>query len=130
MKLPQWHGNHHKRKKTGAKSRIFRNKRAFEAGSDQSELMIGNPKKVKKRSRGGNFKIKLLAINFANVMNPATNKSKKVEIQRVLKNQANVDFQRRGVITKGAIIETELGKAKITNRPSQEGMVQGILVKA
>ena len=91
--------------------------------------MIGNPKKVKKRSRGGNFKIKLLAINFANVMNPATNKSKKVEIQRVLKNQANVDFQRRGVITKGAIIETPIGDAVVTSRPGQEGIINAVLMK-
>jgi small subunit ribosomal protein S8e len=129
MKLPQWHGNQHKRKKTGARRRVFRNKRAFEAGSDQSEVMIGNPKKVKKRSRGGNEKIKLLAINFANVMDPATNKSKKVEIRRVLKNQANVDFQRRGVITKGAIIETPIGEAVVTSRPGQEGIINAVLMK-
>ena len=31
-------------------------------------------------------------------------------------------------IMKIAIIETEIGKAKITNRPSQEGNVQAVLI--
>jgi len=36
---------------------------------------------------------------------------------------------RMNVITKGAIIETDKGNVKVTNRPGQEGHVQGILIK-
>jgi len=32
-------------------------------------------------------------------------------------------------LVKSAIVETEIGKVKITNRPSQEGCVQGILIE-
>ena len=36
---------------------------------------------------------------------------------------------RRNILTKGAIIETDAGKAKITNRPGQEGTVNAVLVE-
>ena len=127
--MPQWHGDQHKRKKTGGKRKIFSTKRAHEAGSDPSEALVGNPKSVIRGGMGGKNKIKLLSCNFANVTDPTTNTSKKVEITRVIKNQANADFQRRGVITKGAVIETPLGNAIVTSRPGQYGTINAILVK-
>jgi len=47
----------------------------------------------------------------------------------VIKNQANVDFQRKGVITKGAIIETPIGNAVVTSRPGQDGTINATLIK-
>ena len=35
---------------------------------------------------------------------------------------------RRNIITKGSIVETKLGKAKVTCRPGQEGSVNGVLL--
>ena len=35
----------------------------------------------------------------------------------------------RGIITKGALIETELGKAIVTSRPGQDGVVNALLVE-
>ncbi|MEM2426420.1 MAG: hypothetical protein QXE83_05420 [Archaeoglobaceae archaeon] len=32
-------------------------------------------------------------------------------------------------MTKGAIIQTEIGKAKVTNRPSQEGIINAVLIE-
>jgi small subunit ribosomal protein S8e len=58
----------------------------------------------------------------------AKGKSKKVSIKNVLETPANTFLARQNILIKGAIIETELGKAKITNRPSQEGNVQAILI--
>ena len=56
-------------------------------------------------------------------------KVKKSKIIKVLENQTNNDYQRRGIITKGAIVETEDGKCRIVSRPGQSGTVSGILVK-
>jgi small subunit ribosomal protein S8e len=127
--MPQWHGNQHKRKKTGGKKHMFRGKRAFEMGSDPAETIVGNPRIPKKRGRGNNMKLRALAVNSVNVTDPATGKSQKTEIRSVVKNPANVDYQRRGVITKGAIVDTPLGQALVTSRPGQHGIINAVLVQ-
>ena len=38
------------------------------------------------------------------------------------------DYGAKNVLIKGAIIDTDLGKARITNRPSQESSVNAILM--
>lgn len=127
--MPQWHGNLHKRKKTGGKRHVFRGKRAFEMGSDAAETIVGEPRIARSRGRGGKAKLRALAVNVANVTDPATGKSQKTEIRGVVKNPANVDYQRRGVITKGAVLDTPLGQAVVTSRPGQDGVVNAILVQ-
>lgn len=74
------------------------------------------------------MKVKLLKGKYACVTNPKTGKTEKVEIQRVVKNPANVDYDRRGVITKGAIIETPAGLARVTSRPGQDGVINAVSV--
>lgn len=128
--MPQWHGNMHKRKKTGGKKHLLRGKRAYEMGSDPAETIVGEPRIVKTRCRGNNVKLRALSVNSVNVTDPATGKSQKTEIRSVVKNQANVDYQRRGVITKGAVVETPLGQALVTSRPGQHGVINAILVQA
>jgi small subunit ribosomal protein S8e len=127
--MPQWHGNLHKRKKSGGKKHIFRGKRAFEMGSDPAETIVGETHITRKRGRGGKMKLRALAVNTVNVTDPATGKSQKTEIREVLKNPANVDYQRRGVITKGAVLDTPLGQAIVTSRPGQHGAVNAVLVQ-
>lgn len=127
--MPQWHGNQHKRKKTGGKKHIFRGKRAFEMGSDPAETIVGEPRITKKRGRGNNLKLRALSVNSVNVTDPATGKTQKTEIQSVVKNPANVDYQRRGVITKGAVVDTPLGQALVTSRPGQHGIINAVLIQ-
>jgi small subunit ribosomal protein S8e len=127
--MPQWHGNLHKRKKSGGKKHIFRGKRAFEMGSDAAETIVGEPRVTRKRGRGGRLKLRALAVNMVNVTDPATGKSQKTEIRGVVKNPANVDYQRRGVITKGAVLDTPLGQAIVTSRPGQHGIVNAVLLQ-
>jgi len=122
-----WHGDQHKRKASGGRKRRHRMKRRFERGSFPAETLLGNPKRKVSRRRGGNEKVRLLAVKHANVSD-ASGKIAKVEILRVVKNPANVDYDRRGVITKGTIIETSLGTARVTSRPGQDGIVNAILV--
>ena len=78
---------------------------------------------------GGGVKVKLLSANWALVTDQTAGKSSKSKILRVVRNPANVDYQRRGVITKGAIIETEQGQARVTSRPGQDGVINAVLVE-
>ncbi|MEM3874407.1 MAG: 30S ribosomal protein S8e [Candidatus Bathyarchaeia archaeon] len=123
-----WHGDLHKRKPTGGKRRPYRGKRKFEQGSFPVETVLGEPKRKIERGRGGNAKVKVLSEKYACVTDLKTGKTEKAEILRVVKNPANVDYNRRGVITKGAIIETSLGLARVTSRPGQNGVVNAVLI--
>ncbi len=124
-----WHGKLHKRKPSGGRKRAYRMKRKFERGSFPTETTLGETRKKISRRRGGNVKIRLLNVSHANISNPSTGKTEKTEITRVVKNPANVDYNRRGVITKGTIIETPLGTARVTSRPGQDGLVNAILLQ-
>jgi small subunit ribosomal protein S8e len=39
-----------------------------------------------------------------------------------------LDLQRRAIITKGAIIETSKGNARVTSRPGQCGIINAVLL--
>jgi len=123
-----WHGDLHKRKPTGGKRKPYRGKRKFEQGSFPVETVLGEPKRKIERGRGGNIKVKVLSEKYACVTDLKTGKTEKAEILRVVKNPANVDYDRRGVITKGAIIETSLGLARVTSRPGQNGVINAVLI--
>ena len=80
------------------------------------------------RVRGGNKKVRLKKAVYANVIDPATGKARKAKIVRILETPAHREFARRGIITKGAIIETELGKAVVKSRPGQDGVINAVLI--
>lgn len=122
-----WHGDLHKRKPSGGKKRTYRGKRKFEQGSFPAETVLGEPDKKIERVRGSNLKVKVLSEKYACVTDVKTGKTQKTEILRVVKNPANVDYNRRGVITKGAIIETPIGLARVTSRPGQNGVINAVL---
>ncbi|MEM0350890.1 MAG: 30S ribosomal protein S8e, partial [Archaeoglobaceae archaeon] len=103
--------------------------RKYELGGEQVMTTIGERKVKKDRMMGGNYKLRLFADKFANVYDPESKKVVRAEIKAVLENPANVHYVRHGVITKGAIIATSIGKAKVTNRPSQEGIINAILIE-
>ena len=122
-----WHGDQHKHKATGGRKIANRKKRRFEKGFFPAETALGKTKSKTMRKHGGNEKRRLLSVNEANISD-ASGKTQKVEITRVIKNPANVDYDRRGVITKGTMIATALGTARVTSRPGQDGKVNAILV--
>ncbi|MCW4027986.1 MAG: 30S ribosomal protein S8e [Candidatus Bathyarchaeota archaeon] len=123
-----WHGDLHKRKRTGGRKRSPRKKRRFESGSFPTETVVGQPKTKVDRRRGGNMKVRLVRTDWVNVSDPSTGETKKVEIRRVLTSPSNVDYDRRGVMTKGTLLETPLGTARVTSRPGQSGVLNAILV--
>ncbi|MBS7608567.1 MAG: 30S ribosomal protein S8e [Candidatus Bathyarchaeia archaeon] len=123
-----WHGDLHKRKPTGGKRKPYRGKRKFEQGSFPTETVLGEPKRKVERRRGGNLKVRVLSEKYACVTDLKTGKTEKAEILRVVRNPANVDYDRRGVITKGTIVETSLGLARVTSRPGQNGVINAVLI--
>ena len=60
------------------------------------------------------------AVKFVNVL--AKGKMQKAEIKNVIETPSNRFLARQNIITKGTIIETDLGRIRITNRPTQEGI--------
>jgi small subunit ribosomal protein S8e len=122
------HSSLRKRKLTGGKKRAYRTKKKYEAGGYPAETVLGEPKRKITRGLGGNMKVKVLTEKFASVTDPKTGATQKTEITRVVRNGANVDYNRRGVITKGAEIETALGLAKVTSRPGSDGIINAVLI--
>ena len=122
------HSSLRKRKLTGGKKRVYRSKKKYEAGGYPAETVLGEPRRKSTRGLGANSKVKVLADKFASVTDPATGTTQKTEIVRVVKNGANVDYNRRGVMTKGAEIETTLGLAKVTSRPGSDGIINAVLI--
>ena len=112
---------------SGGRRIALRTRRKFEINRYPNEPLAGEQKTVTRKVRGKNVKTALVSAGFVNLM--IDSKVKKTKIIRVLENPTNNDYQRRGVITKGAVIETEDGKCKVVSRPGQDGVVNGILVK-
>lgn len=117
------------RKPTGARAKSNRNKRKMEFGREPAETKIGDRKIKKIRTKGGQEKIRLNTEQKINVVDPKTQKVQVAEITGVVENQANTHFVRRNIITKGAVVETDLGKVKVTSRPGQHGMINGIIIE-
>ena len=118
-----------KRKPTGGILKKHRKKKKHERGRERLDLTLGEEKKKIIRIRGGGKKIRLLSVDKANVVDPKTNKTFLVKIKSVIENPANPHYVRRNIITKGSIIDTEKGKAKVTSRPSQDGIVNATLIE-
>ena len=115
------------RKISGGKYHKARKKKLYELPGQKRTVKLGEEKRKSLIVRGGNKKTLLLRSKFINVL--IKNKNKKLEIKNVLETPSNRFLARQNVLTKGTIVETELGKVKITNRPSQEGSVNGILTE-
>jgi small subunit ribosomal protein S8e len=118
-----------KKTSSGARKKGYRKKRKYEQGTFPAETVVGELKRSVIRGRGGNLKLKALAEKHVCVTDPKTGKTEKTEVLRVIKNPTNIDYDRRGVITKGAIVETKLGQARITSRPGQHGVLNAVLTK-
>lgn len=119
--------NLNKRKPSGGRRNSYRARRKFEIDRYPSEPIVGKEEIVCRRVRGNNIKIAVKRGEFTNIADQT--KVSKVKIIRVIENAANRDYARRGVITKGAIIETELGRARVVSRPGQDGTINSVLLK-
>jgi small subunit ribosomal protein S8e len=122
-----WHYQLKKRKKTGGKKRPYRTKRAHERGRHPIETELGDPRRKKVKGNSGIPKTKIITNNLVNVSDPESGLTERLTITDVIRNPANTDYNRRGVITKGTIIRTPKGLAKIVSRPGQTGSLNAVL---
>ncbi|MDD1719087.1 MAG: 30S ribosomal protein S8e [Methanoregulaceae archaeon] len=123
----QWQGRSI-RLATGGRIKPARGKKRAEIGSAPADTHIGQDRRKIGRTYGGNEKVRALRAEFAIVSDPKTGKAVKVKIENVEENSANPNYVRRNLLTKGAIIRTELGKARIMSRPGQHGIINAILI--
>ena len=117
------------RKISGGKYIANRKRKFYEIKGQRRLVKLGDERKKSKRTKGNHKKIFLLKAKFVNVQITGKEKNKRVEIKNVLETPSNKFLARQNVITKGAIVETETGKVRITSRPSQKGILNGVLVK-
>tara|TARA_Y100000034_G_scaffold83286_1_gene99721 strand:- start:99 stop:461 length:363 start_codon:yes stop_codon:yes gene_type:complete len=116
------------KKISGGKYIKGRKKKLYEIAGQRRVIKLGEEKRKTKRTKGGNKKVFLLKAKFINIQEK-NKKTKKTEIKNVVETPSNRFLARQNIITKGTIVETEFGKVRITNRPTQEGIVNGTLVK-
>lgn len=115
------------RKISGGKYIKSRKKKLNERSGQNKLVKLGEEKRKTVRVAGGNKKQFLLKSKFVNIV--SKDKKKKLEIKNVVETPSNRFLARQNVLTKGTVVETSEGKVKITNRPTQEGMINGILIK-
>ena len=123
-----WQGRS-SRKNTGGRYRPFRKKKAFEIAPESQFSVIGDSSIKKYRTRGNNSKSRVMSAKMANVFDPKKGKVQRTNIITVKSNPANPNYVQRNIITKGAIVQTELGTARITSRMGQDGVVNAVLTE-
>lgn len=118
-----------KRQPSGARFKQQKVRRQHESGREPAFTRVADAaKKVSLRTIGGNQKVKALEVSQASVLD-ADGKHHVVDILGVEDNPANRQFVRRNIVTKGAVIDTEKGLARVTSRPGQTGAVNAVLLE-
>ncbi len=122
-----WQGRS-RRKRTGGRLRPIRKKRRFEIARELQHATLGGGTVKKYRVRGANLKLRILTAQTINVYDPATKSTKSAKIVTVRENPANPNYVQRNIITRGALLETDLGLVKVRSRPGQDGILNGVRV--
>lgn len=114
----------------GFRGRHVRVKRKALMGSQPTLTRASGEDEVRvERTRGGNVKVRVVRAAHAIVSDPKTGVSKKARIISVVESPANREYARKRIITKGTIIETSEGRAIVTSRPGQDGVVNAVLIE-
>ncbi len=114
------------RKISGGKYHAERKKKLYEMQTQQRLTILGEQKSKSLRVRSGATKRILLNANIVNVSH--NKKISSVKIINVIETPQNRFWARQNRLVKGSVIETSIGKARITNRPTQEGQVNAVLI--
>lgn len=118
-----------RRKISGGRYRDYRKKRLYELGNLPRLTKLGEKRLKIIKSKFGKKKKVLLQADMANVYNPKTKKYSKSKIITIIESSANRHFVRRNIMTKGTMIKTEIGNARITSRPGQEPLINAVLIE-
>jgi small subunit ribosomal protein S8e len=116
------------RKETGARYKRQHGKKKDAIGRTPTLTKIGEKATKEMRVRGHNVKLRALRTDIANLYDPKTKKYLKAKIKIVTGNPANRHYVRRNIMTKGTIIQTDKGDARVTSRPGQDGVINAVLV--
>jgi small subunit ribosomal protein S8e len=116
------------RKRTGGRRRRSRNKRKYELGEESTETQVGETKLKTVTTRGNTHKVRAIQADTASIATDGEVVA--ATIENVKENPSNPNYARRNIITKGAILETTEGTARVTSRPGQDGQVNAVLVDA
>ncbi|PSQ37851.1 30S ribosomal protein S8e [Halobacteriales archaeon SW_12_71_31] len=76
--------------------------------------------------RGDTRKVRALRTDEANVATGG--ETVRATIEDVVENDADPNYARRNIVTKGAVLETSEGRARVTSRPGQSGQVDAVLL--
>jgi small subunit ribosomal protein S8e len=115
------------RKRTGGRRRPKRDRRKHELGSEPTETQVGEAKLKTVDTRGTGEKVKALRADSASV---ATDDGVvAADLEDVVENPADPNYARRNIVTRGAVVETSAGRARVTSRPGQDGQVNAVLVE-
>tara|TARA_B100001109_G_scaffold163608_1_gene133277 strand:+ start:215 stop:595 length:381 start_codon:yes stop_codon:yes gene_type:complete len=126
--MAQWHGIS-RRKPSGGRKVRARGKRSTEISTEKQLALIGESKKKIYRRTGGNTLVRVLAADKVSINDPKTGKTSLGTIENVVENESDPNYVRRNVLVKGAIIETDKGRVKITSRPGKDGVINGVLIE-
>ena len=118
-----------KRKSTGGRFKDTVTKRLAQKGSHAAHTKVAEMHQKTVPAKGGSHKVKLFAANKLNLYDPKSKKYSTETITSVSDNAADRHFVRHNILTRGAVVATSKGKAKITNRPGQEGMLNAVLLE-
>jgi small subunit ribosomal protein S8e len=116
------------RKRTGGRLRPIRKKRRFEIAPEVQHATVGAGTVKRYSTRGGNQKLRVLTAAKVNVFDPATKKSQVAKIITVRENPANANYVQRNIITRGAILATDIGLVRVRSRPGQDGVINGVRI--
>jgi small subunit ribosomal protein S8e len=117
------------KKPSGGRKRRYCDKKKAELGSLPTMTKIGKTEKKLDRGIGGRIKVRLMTSETANVLDPKTNTYKVVKLRTEKENAANRNYARMNVLTRGAVVDTELGLVRILSRPGQDGVVNAVLLE-
>ena len=114
------------RKRTGGRLKPASNKKRHQLGREPAETTVGETRLQYIDSRGTEKKVRALSTNVAQVADGG--EVSEAEIENVVDNPSNVNYARRNIVTKGAVIDTSAGRARVTSRPGQTGQVNAVLI--
>ena len=112
------------RKRTGGRLKHASNKKRSQLGREPAETTVGEPRFQVIDARGTEPKLRALSTNVAQLSE--NGETTEVDIENVVENPSNVNYVRRNIVTKGAVIETSEGRARVTSRPGQTGQVNAV----
>ena len=114
------------RKRTGGRTVAHRDRRKHELGSESTETVVDDERLKVETVRGGKKKVR--ALSTRDVLVSSDGETIHTTIDNVVENPANPNYIRRNIVTKGAIIETPEGRARVTSRPGQSGTVSAVQI--